>query len=236
MNFRRAIRYGWTFLLLAPAGLAQQNYVSRYDLFTGYTFLDSPAIGLFENGFQTQIGIRPKTWYSLGFDYSISAGDLNITSNLLPSGLQQQLAAQLAALAAAGKLPPGYQLVVPARSHTQTFAMGPQLAYRHFSKVTLFVRPSLGAIREVAIPHPADPIAAQIVKQLAPSGRKQDWTGFYGFGYGFDLLLSKHFAIRTQGDLVWDHLFNDLLANGRWTTRFSVGPAFNFGRNIKENH
>ncbi len=236
MQFRRAIQYALMFLVLVPAGVAQQTYVTRYDLFTGYTFLDSPSIGLFENGFHTQIGYRPKTWYSIGFDYSISAGDLNITPALLPSPLQQQLGAQLAALAAAGKLPPGYQLVVPARSHTQTFALGPQLAYRHFSRVTLFVRPSLGAIREVATPHPADPIASAIVAQLTPSGRKTDWTGFYGFGYGFDLLLGKHFGIRTQGDLVWDHLFNDLLANGRWTTRFSVGPCFNFGRNIAEHH
>jgi hypothetical protein len=29
------------------------------------------------------------------------------------------------------------------------------------------------------------------------------------------------------------HLFNDLLRNGRWTVRFSAGPAFNFGKNIK---
>jgi hypothetical protein len=31
---------------------------------------------------------------------------------------------------------------------------------------------------------------------------------------------------------VWDHLFNDLLKDGRWTTRFSIGPCFNFGGNI----
>ncbi len=218
--------------LLAPALFSQQSYVTRYDLFTGYTFLDSPHVNLFENGFHTQIGVRPKTWYSIGFDYSISQGDLTITPDLLPTALQQSLGAQLAALAAAGKLPPGYSLMVPATSRTQTFALGPQLSYRHFSKVTLFVRPSLGAIHESATPHPGDPIATAIVAQLAPTGKKTDWTGFYGFGYGFDVILSKHVSVRTQGDLVWDHLFNDLLRDGRWTTRFSVGPAFNFGKNI----
>jgi hypothetical protein len=84
----------------------------------------------------------------------------------------------------------------------------------------------------VATPKPTDAIATAIVQQLAPTGKKRDWQGFFGFGGGFDILLSKHFAIRTQGDLVWDHLFNDLLAQGRWTYRFSVGPAFNFGRNV----
>ena len=221
--------------LLAPAAAnGQQPFVSRYDLYVGYAFLDSPSIGLFENGIQMQIGIRPRTWYSLGFDYSYTRGDLAVTPEMLPDALRQGLTAQLGALAAAGRLPAGYALRVPAGSVTQSFAAGPQLAYRHFRKVTLFVRPSMGAIREVATPKAGDAIAAGIVKQLAPTGKKRDWQGFYGFGYGFDILISKHFAIRTQGDLVWDHLFNDLLKNGRWTTRFSVGPCFNFGRNIVE--
>jgi len=112
--------------------------------------------------------------------------------------------------------------------------MGPQLAYRHFQHLTLFVRPSIGAIHETATPTPADPIAKLVVQELAPTGKKTDWQGFYGFGYGFDILVTKHFAWRTQGDLVWDHLFNDILAQGRWTTRFSTGPCFNFGKNIVE--
>jgi hypothetical protein len=32
---------------------------------------------------------------------------------------------------------------------------------------------------------------------------------------------------------VYDHLFNDVLKDGRWTVRFSIGPCFNFGRNIR---
>jgi len=220
------------FLLLPCAGSAQQTHVSQFDLYTGYAFLDSPHIGLFENGAQFQFGYRPRTWVSLGFDYSISTGDLTLTPNLLTTALQQQLAAQLAALAAAGKLPPGYMLTVPASSLTQTFAAGPQLAYRRFTKVTLFARPSVGYVREAATPHPTDPIAQAVAMQLAPGGKKIDWTPFYGFGYGVDILFTRHFAWRIQGDLVWDHLFRDVLRDGRWTTRFSTGPAFNFGRNI----
>ena len=220
--------------LLAPAVFGQQTNVARYDFFTGFTNLNSPKIGLVENGFQMQIGVRPKTWYSIGFDYSRSTGDLTITPDLLPTALQQTLGAQLGGLAAAGRLPAGYKLIVPASSTTQSFALGPQLAFRHFSRVTFFVRPSMGAIREVATPNPQDPIAKVIVAGLAPTGRKVDWQGFYGVGYGFDILFTNHFALRTQGDLVWDHLFNDILAQGRWTNRFSIGPCFNFGRNIAE--
>ena len=225
-----------TLALVTSRAYGQQTYVTRYDLFTGYTFLDSPHVSLFENGFHFQIGVRPTTWYSLGFDYSISAGDLTLTPNLLTTALQQQLGAELEALAKAGELPPGYTLVVPAHSRTQTFAVGPQLAYRHFKKVTLFLRPDLGAIHELATPHPAadDLIAQGIVKQLVPSGQKTDWTVFGGFGGGTDFLFTNHVGLRVQSDLVYDHLFSDLLKDGRFTVRFSVGPIFNFGKNIKK--
>jgi hypothetical protein len=219
-------------LTLFPV-LAEQTYVTRYDAYVGYAFLNSSSVNLFENGFAAQFGFRPRTWYSVGFDYSFSRGDLVLTPNLLPTDLAQRLGSQLAALSAAGRLPPGYALVVPTHSQTQTFAVGPQLAYRHWKPVTLFLRPVFaGAIREVATPKPGDPIATAIVAQLAPSGKKRDWTWFLGFGGGFDLNLTRHLALRTQVDLVHDHLFNDLLKNGRFTVRFSVGPAFNFGRNI----
>lgn len=220
-------------LLLALPAFGQQTYVTRYDAYVGYAFLDSPHIGLFENGFAAQVGFRPRTWMSFGFDYSLSDGDATITPNLLPTALQQQLAAQLQGLARLGLLPPGYQLVVPIHSRTQTFAVGPQLAYRHFTHMTLFLRPVFaGAIHEYATPEPRDAIATQVVAQLTPSGHKTDTVGFVGFGGGFDLILTKHISIRTQADLVYDHLFNDILQDGRFTTRFSIGPAFNFGRNI----
>ena len=223
----------WVLFLTAPL-FAQQAYIARYDLYAGYGFLDSPKIGLFENGFHTQFGYRYKTWLSLGVDYSLTAGDLALTPGLLPPALQQQLAAQLGALIKAGVIPANYSLIVPAHSVTHSFAMGPQLAYRRFSHVTLFLRPSLGAVREAATPLPKDPVAAGIVKQLAPSGHKTDWQGFYGIGGGFDIHVSKHFALRTQADYVYDHLFNDLLQEGRWTTRFSFGPCLNFGGNIEK--
>lgn len=220
---KNLLTFIFVLLLVSSPVYGQQKYVTRYDLFTGYSFLDSPHVSLFENGFQSQVGVRPKTWFSLGFDYSISTGDLTLTPNLLLTTLQEELAAML---------PPGYALSVSSHSRTQTFAGGPQFAYRHFPKVTLFIRPSAGLIQEVATPHPGDPYAIAIVQQLAPSGKKRDHTPFYGFGGGVDYLFSKHVGLRVQADLVYDHLFNDLLKDGRFTTRFSIGPCFNFGKNI----
>jgi len=222
-------------LLAAVASLAaygQQSYVTRYDLFTGYTFLDSPMVSLQENGFHLQAAVRATTWLSLGFDYSISEGNLTLTPNLLLPSLQQQLGAELAQLAAAGEIPPGYTLVVPAHSRTQTFAGGPQYSYRRFAKVTLFIRPSVGAIHEYATPQPTDAIAAAIAQQLAPSGHVSDTVIFYGFGGGADFNFSRHVGLRAQADFVHDHLFSNLLENGRNTVRVSIGPCFNFGGNI----
>ncbi len=219
---------------IAPSALGEQSYVSRFDLFAGYTFLDSPSVGLFDNGFHFQFGVRPKTWYSLGFDYSVSSGSLTLTPNLLTPALQDQLTGLFQELAATGQLPAGYSLSVPTHSFTQTFTGGPQLAYRHFSKITLFIRPSVGAIHETATPHPTDQIATLVVSQLAPTGTKTDTTIFYGFGGGVDFILSKHFSLRVQDDLVYDHLFSNLLKNGEMTTRFSIGPCLNFGKNIRK--
>ncbi len=218
---------------LASTGIpahAQKSYVSRYDVYAGFADIDSPDLGLNEQGFHLQAGINPRRWLSVGGDYSNGNGSQLLTTNLLPTALQAQINAAQAGYIAFGLLPANYHLAVPTDAATQTFAFGPQLAYRHFSKLTLFLRPSLGALRERAVPHPADPFQKVIVAQLAPSGFKLDWTGFYGVGGGGDLALTKHFGLRAQIDVVYNHPFNDILANGRWTYRYSVGPSFHFGR------
>jgi hypothetical protein len=155
---------------------------------------------------------------------------------LLTSSVQQQLTGLFQELAEAGELPTGYTLSLNSNSTSQTVTAGPQLAYRHFSKITLFLRPSIGVIHDAATPQPADPIAKLVVTALAPSGKKTDTTGFYGFGGGVDFLFSKHVALRVQADLVYQHLFSDLLQSGMLTTRFSIGPCFNFGKNIAKKN
>lgn len=230
-GMRAAVLVVLSLILLASAS-GQQTYVGKYDFYAGYAYFNSPMISLQENGVHIQAGIKPRTWYALGFDYSNVSGTATLTPSILPTALQQSLAATLSQLAAAGQIPAGYSLVVPTDSKTQTFAGGPQLTYRRISWATLFIRPSIGAIREEATPTPKDPIATKIVQGLAPTGKKIDWQGFYGFGGGADLALTKNFAIRVQVDLVRDHLMNDIIRDSRGTVRFSVGPAFQWGKNI----
>jgi len=220
-----------TSLFLASNAFGQQSYVGRWDVYGGYTDIMQPSINLAEPGFNLQVGMRPKTWVTLGFDYSVGMGrNTQVPGMLLPS-LQTQIGGELGQLAALGMVPPGYQLALPTNTRTQSFQIGPDFPIRHFQAVTFFVRPNLGALQLVATPRPSDPIAAGIVSQLAPSGQKTDWTYFYGFGGGLEFNATRHFALRFQADFAHDHLFNDLLPSGN-TIRFSVGPAFQFGKNV----
>ena len=180
-----------------------------------------------------QAGVRLRSWLSFGFDYSVYTGHTSLGTNLFTTALQQQLNGQIAQLIALGRLPANYTLSVPIDSLTQTFAAGPQLAFHGWSLLTLYLRPSLGMIRETATPHAIDPFSAAVIAQLAPSGSKQDWTPFYGFGGGFDVNVTNHLAVRVSADFVHDHLFSDLLKDGRNTFRISVGPAWQFGHNIQ---
>jgi len=211
---------------------AQQKYISRYDIYTGFADIDSPALGLNEKGFHAQAGLNYRPWLSIGADYSVATGSELLTTELLPTALQAQINAAQAQFIRAGLLPSNYRLEVPTDATTHTFAFGPQLVCRHFSRGTLFVRPSLGALRERAVPHAADAFQKVIVAGLAPAGYKLDWTGFYGVGGGGEVSLSRHVGLRAQMDFVYNHPFDDILANGRWTFRYSVGPSFHFGANI----
>ncbi len=226
------------FLLLLLAGMfatslsAEQTDISHYDIYTGFTDLNSPALGLNQMGFHTQAGWNPRTWYSLGVDYSVASGSEVLKPDLLPTALQQQLGGVVLGFIQAGAIPPTYQLAIPVHVMTQSFAIGPQFPYRHFQNVTLFLRPSFGAFRLAATPHPTDLVSTTIAGALAPSGHKVDWTSFYGVGGGDEIRLTRYIGLRTQMDLVYNHPFNDILANGFWTMRYSGGLMFHFGSNI----
>ena len=220
-------------IAVSPATVfAQPDYVGRYDVYAGWADLNSPELGLNQNGLNLQVGMSPRRWYSFGFDYTWGHGLELLTPALLSPTLQAQINAAQAGYIALGLLPPTYHLAVGTDATTQTFAMGPQLQYRHYRKVGFFIRPALGALRERVVPHPTDPFATVIVSNLAPAGFKRDWTGFYGLGGGGDIAMSKHVSLRMQFDAVRTHPFNDLIDQGRWTFRTSLGPSFQFGRNV----
>jgi hypothetical protein len=225
--------------LAAPATFAQQppppaeeQYVGRFLVYTGFMFLDSPKISLFEPGIHVQAGVRWSRHVSLGFDYSRGTGTTRIGLNQATTALQNEFDPLLAEFIAANLIPANYVAVLPFSSVTQTFTMGPEFPYRRFKRITPYMRPSAGVINEIATAHPTDHITQLVVNVVAPSGKEEEWTAFYGFGGGIAFNVTKHFSLVVQADLVHDHLFPDLLKDGRNTVRFSIGPGFQFGKNV----
>jgi len=212
----------------AVGAFGQPNYVGRYDVFGGFSYLESPKLDLQQAGFNTQIGVNLRRWLAFGFDYSIQSGD----TILVPGELKPRYQALLPTI-------PGYKLYVPFDATTQTFALGPQLEYRHFKKFTLFVHPSIGVIHESITLKPHDAITTGIVNALLTRGvlhtkSPDDTTYFYGFGGGIEYNASKHLHIRADAEFVHVFLYSDLLKDSRNSIRFSIGPTFNFGRNVRK--
>lgn len=213
--------------LPALCGSAQTGYVGRYDLYTGFSNLNTPGLShINQVGFHLQAGAVASRWLSYGFDYSVQNGSSQLTTGIATRALQQQLAAEL---------PPGYVLRLPFSATTQTFTAGGQLTIRKYHAATFFVRPVLAAFHITATPHANDQIGALVAAQLAPTGQLSDWYGAYGAGGGLEVPVLRHLGARVQLDAGWNHPFTNILANGSWSYRFSVGPAFHFGGNVTKS-
>ena len=210
-------------LVFSACAFAQQSYVGRYDAFAGFTYLDTPRMNLMERGFITQEGININRWLAFGVDFSVMDGhsDLKI-GDLVPADRN-----------AAHSLGFPDSFGVPYNSITYTYTAGPQINIRKFKKVTLFVHPDLGAIHEKVTAAPKTTLQTLVTNALVPGGSRPDTTYFYGVGGGLQYGLTKHFGLRFTADYVHLHLFSNLLADSRNSFRFSIGPSFNFGKNVK---
>ena len=167
-------------LALAAAslpGFGQQTYVSRFDLFTGYTFLDSPAVSLERTAFTFRPGCGP---------YLVVARVRLQCFRGHADPEAGHAAARPATGTGRGTRPdwrrparsrPGTRLSVPAHSRTQTFAARPAVLLSPLQQVPL--HPSLGPRDpRYATPRAGNPIAAGVAAQLAPSGYKVDRWSF----------------------------------------------------------
>lgn len=211
-------------LFTAVSAFAQQEYVPRFNAYTGFSYLATPKQNLYQRGFDSEMGVNVTRWLALGADFSVMTG----TSSLVPHGLDPAVRAKLAAYT----FPAGYQLFVPYDATTYTYTAGPQLNYRHFKKVTLFVRPAIGLLHESVTLKPKDPIQTAVVAQVTSSGKANDTVWFLGVGGGFDLNASKHVGLRVTTDWVHSFPFEGLLATSRNAVRVTVGPTFRFGKNV----
>jgi opacity protein-like surface antigen len=247
-------------LFLLTACSFAQDYVGRFDVYTGYSYLNSPKLDLQQRGFNTQIGANLNRWLAFGVDYSIQFG----RAALVPSDLKTQYATPLNNLVAAGAAGglagfgfpaayfTGYKLYAPFDATTQTYTVGPQLVWRTKGKIAYFAHPSIGAIHEnIALGTHGDPfVAGVVVPALLDQGpvaaalgvtaptikslRPNDTTYFYGLGGGLDYSLTKHFKLRADAEFVHVYLYSGILADSRNSIRLSVGPAFSFGGNVSK--
>jgi len=245
-------------LALSACSFAQQDYVARYDVYTGYSYLGSPDVNLSQRGFNTQIGVNLRRWLAFGVDYSVQFGKGTLLPRELKPAYNTELS-DLVAAGAAGQLAgfgfpaayfTNYRLYAPFDATTQTYTIGPQINIRHFKKVTFFVHPSIGAIHEnIAIQSHNDPFVSGVVipallaqqpvagalgitQPVLKTLRPNDTTYFYGFGGGWDYNMTKHFHLRSDIEFVHVDLYSSLLANSRNSVRLSVGPTFSFGKNV----
>lgn len=206
-------------LLLCLPTFAQQTHVNRHDAFTGFSYMISPARNLTERGFNGEYGVNVRRWLALGGDFSVIKG-----AGTIPVG-HTVFAPLLAGLPAT--LVPG----VPFKSTTYTFAAGPQFNLRKWEKLTLFARPGLGGIHEIADLNlaPLAPLPLLGITIPAVNPHQADTAVFFGLGGGFDLNVTRPIAIRFTADWVNTHLFTSLLTSRQNYVRFSVGPTFRWG-------
>ena len=210
----------------ALPSFSQQTDVRQFVVFGAYTYLNTGSLNLVQRGFDGDLGYNYRSWLSLGFDFGYYTGHNTIFGNEL-SPLGQGLLKELGA-------PPGFG--VPFNINTQTYEAGPQLNYRHFKKVTFFVRPALGVLHANAKVTSAflaglDGEATGFCAVLIGCS-KNDTVPFYGFGGGLSWEITPHFGIRATGDFAHYDFFSALLNGGRNSVRVSIGPKFSFGKNI----
>lgn len=204
--------------LCLPA-FGQQEHVNKYDLYTGFSYMISPARNLTERGFNGEFGVNVKRWLSLGGDFSVIVGKGDVFAR--HTVFEPLLA----------PLPPTVNPAVPFDSTTYTFAAGPQFNLRKWDKITLFVRPGLGAIHERAT------LDTSVLAPLADLGiilppvdpKQNDTKIFFGLGGGVDFNISRPIGIRITADWVNTHLFDSLLPDRQNYLRFSIGPTFRWG-------
>jgi hypothetical protein len=207
---------------------SQQNYISKYSGYGGFSYLSTPSLNSVQRGFDSDFGVNLRSWLTVGADFSYGSGSTTLLPNQLNAATQAKLLPYLPVFQKYG-----IPLAVPYDSSTYTYEAGPQFNYRRLRKLTLFARPALGALHTTITAKPNNPMIAQLVSGLLGGKMSQsDTVLFYGFGGGMTWEATHQFGIRATVDFVHYNMFSDILDGGRNTVRVTVGTKFNFGKNI----
>ena len=112
----------FVFLTQLPAAFAQQDYVGRYDLYTGFSDLYTPNLNKINQvGFHLQAGINNNRWLSTGFDYSIQTGNTSLVPGFASPAIKAGITELYELYGLSGGLaglPPTYAVDVPLSATT----------------------------------------------------------------------------------------------------------------------
>ncbi len=227
------------FLLATLTCFAQQNEIKQYSIVGGYSYLTVPSLNLAQRGFNGDFAQNVRPWLSLGFDFSVFNGYSTLLPTYLNSATQTKLGQALVGLGVPPAAVPSVVagLGVPYTSSTYTYQAGPQINFRKFRKVTIFVRPALGLLHAKIQTVPNGVMATQLVGGLLGGKLSSaDNTIFYGFGGGATWEITPHFGLRATADLARFNFFPNMLNGTRSGVRLSVMPKFSFGKNIVQKY
>jgi opacity protein-like surface antigen len=238
-----AIALAVIFLVLIAVPATAQVSFQKWDMYAGYSYLNTPTNDLAQHGFNLSFGRNINKWVALGMDFSRHQG----------SGPQVATGTDMAARLPAGLLPasvapllPGIRLSVPVNASSTTFAAGTQFQVRKNKYLTPFFRPFLGAfhgtangkatlITPVALPAGVTPALLQGLLATIPPDvlrkavTQSDTSLGYGFGAGVDLNISKPVGIRIATDYIRTSLFDKKQNN----IRIATGLIYRFGGEVK---
>lgn len=213
---------------------SQQTDIAQFSVVAGYSYLSTPSLNLAQRGFNGDFAQNVRPWISMGFDFSIFSGHSSLIPSYLNSATQTKLGGALAPLPAPVRASLGAALNagVPFESSTYTYQMGPQFNYRHFRKVTLFVRPALGLLHAKIQTKPTAAVTPLVMGLMSGKLSDADTSVFYGFGGGATWEITRNFGLRFTADLARYNFFGETLNGARNSVRLSVTTKYGFGKNI----
>lgn len=214
-------------LFVTLTSYAQQSDIAQFSIIGGPSYLATPSMNLAQRGFNGDFAQNVRPWLSLGFDFSVFTGH----STLLPQYLNKATQTKLGQMLAPMHVPVS-AVAVPFSTSTFTYQAGPQLNYRHFRKVTLFVRPALGLLHAKVQTKPTGVATPLVSALMGGKLSAADNAIFYGFGGGATWEIHRNFGLRVTADLARFDFFPDMLTGARNSVRVSITPKFSFGKNI----
>lgn len=235
-------------MLVVSAATAQQApSFQKWDMYAGYSYLNTPTNSLSQHGFNLSFGRNINRWVALGMDFSKhnGSGPQFATGSELATRLPASVLAGLPAGAA--QLLPGVRVKIPVDASSATFAAGTQFQVRYNKWFTPFFRPFLGAfhgtangdakqIVPVKLPTGVTPQQFAGIVSLIPQStlqsavRQSDTCLGYGFGAGVDFNITKPIGIRWATDYIRTSLFDKDQNN----FRMAFGLIYRFGGEVEQ--